>query len=306
MGLSPGALRTRVRSACMERLDRLGWAAGLAFDAYGVRFGVRVSKAEVLDHVTTLLPPGWRPAPSPIVDRLYSLWLGDLNGRVRKFHLLYAGICRRARTLDLDMAFDTLEADLRQAAATHARRHVFVHAGVVGWRGQAILLPGRSGSGKSTLVRELVRAGAVYYSDEFAVIDSAGRVHPFAKPLALREGKRTRKCSVEELGGVKGKRSLVASAVIFTEHRAGARWRPVRQTAARGLLALLGHAVPVRRRPHSTLAALEKLVSRTVIVKSTRGEAEPMARAILESVARWERGASARPRRGQNHESSGS
>jgi len=58
---------------------------------------------------------------------------------------------------------------------------------VVAWRGRAILLPGRSYVGKSTLVMELVRAGAVYYSDEYAVLDARGRVHPFAQPVALRE-----------------------------------------------------------------------------------------------------------------------
>jgi hypothetical protein len=31
-------------------------------------------------------------------------------------------------------------------------------------------------------VAELVRAGATYYSDEFAVLDSRGRVHPFPRP----------------------------------------------------------------------------------------------------------------------------
>jgi hypothetical protein len=32
-------------------------------------------------------------------------------------------------------------------------------------------------SGKTTLVSELIRAGATYYSDEYAVIDERGRVH---------------------------------------------------------------------------------------------------------------------------------
>ena len=62
-----------------------------------------------------------------------------------------------------------------------------MHAGVVGWNGRALLLPGRTLSGKTTLVAELLRAGATYYSDELAVLDARGRVHPFPKPLAIRE-----------------------------------------------------------------------------------------------------------------------
>jgi predicted ATPase len=43
--------------------------------------------------------------------------------------------------------------------ATEAPRRVFVHAGVVGWKGQAILVPGRSYSGKTTLIAALMKAG---------------------------------------------------------------------------------------------------------------------------------------------------
>jgi hypothetical protein len=273
----------------MDRLDRLGWTAGVAFEAYGVRLGVRVNDARTLDHVIRRFPPGWKRSSSPIVDWLFSLWLGESKGRVRQFNLLYAGILRRARTLDREQAFDTLEADLRQTVAAHARGCVFVHAGVVGWNDQAILLPGRSCSGKTTLVRELIRAGAVYYSDEFAVVDARGRVHPFLKPLSIREGERTERRDVKELGGENGERPLKAGAVIFTEHRAGARWRPTRQTSAMGLLEMLRHAVPVRRRPKATLSALEKLVSRAVILKGPRGEAAQTASAVLDRAAEWGR-----------------
>src|SRR5262249_57961124 len=53
-------------------------------------------------------------------------------------------------------------------------------------RGLAIVVPGRSHTGKSTLVAELVRRGATYWSDEFAVLDDAGRVHPYRRPLVPR------------------------------------------------------------------------------------------------------------------------
>jgi hypothetical protein len=79
-----------------------------------------------------------------------------------------------------------LESEIRQTVAKGAARRTFVHAGVVGWNGRAILVPGRSRSGKTTLVAELVKAGAQYLSDEFAVLDGRGRVHPFAKPLSIR------------------------------------------------------------------------------------------------------------------------
>jgi hypothetical protein len=63
-----------------------------------------------------------------------------------------------------------------------------VHSGVVAHDGRAILLPGPTHAGKSTLVAELVRLGAPYFSDEYALIDADGRVHPYPRPMLLRDG----------------------------------------------------------------------------------------------------------------------
>src|SRR5262249_36246454 len=80
----------------------------------------------------------------------------------------------------------TFEADVQLHVAEMAPERVFVHAGVVAYQGRGILLPGRSFAGKSTLVRELVQAGAQYYSDEYAVLDADGAVHPYPRPLSIR------------------------------------------------------------------------------------------------------------------------
>src|SRR5262249_24120265 len=76
MKSAPGAMpQLRTPSTRMAKIDRLGWAAGLSFNAYGVRVGVRVNQPDVLGRVSTLLPPGWKPVESSIVDQIYSLWL---------------------------------------------------------------------------------------------------------------------------------------------------------------------------------------------------------------------------------------
>jgi hypothetical protein len=275
----------------MAKIDRLGWAAGMSFDAYGVRVGVRVNKPAILSRLARLFPPGSKLTASPLVDQMYSLWLGERRAHARGFHLLYAGVARRARTTSLDELLDAFEADLRLSVATAARRRVFVHAGVVGWRGRAIVLPGRSGSGKTTLVVELVRAGATYYSDEFAVIDERGRVHPFAKPLSIRDGTRIRKQCAEELGGTVGTAPLPIGLIAFSAYRPGARWRPVPLSPGQGLLALIPHTVPVRRWPRASLAALQRVVEGACAFKASRGQAEDAAAWLLRHVAETETGA---------------
>jgi hypothetical protein len=274
-------------SPCMAKLDRVGWAAGACIDAYGARIGIRVNSAPLLQRVQTLLPPGWKPLTGPRVDELHSLVLGGATRtRARAYNLVYWGIARRARTLDLDEALAVLEADLRLNVASAATRRVFVHAGVVAHRGRAIVLPGRSGAGKSTLVAALVRAGATYYSDEFAVVDGRGRVHPFAKPLSLRdpEGGGARSVTAEELGAVSGTRPLPVGLVVLSSYRPQARWRPTRLTPGGALLSLVPHTVPVRRRPQASLRALTAMVERAVVVKSARGEAEALASLLLKQL----------------------
>jgi hypothetical protein len=272
----------------MEKLDRLGWAAGLAFTAYGVSVGVRVSDRSVLERVRALLPPGWKPARKPTVRRLYSLIVGGPTSRsgVRRFNLLYADAARLLRTHDLEETLSQLELDLELYIADRAPRRTFVHAGVVGWNGQAIIIPGDSFSGKSSLVKALVKAGASYYSDEFAVLDERGRVHPYPIPLAIRpgsDGGPPMKYRAEELGGVAGVCSLPVGLVLITRYVGGARFRPRPLSAGRAVLELLAHTLPARRRPGRVLAALSQAVAQASVLRGTRGEAKETARQVLGS-----------------------
>ena len=196
----------------MRKVDRLGWAAGFCLKTYGVRIGIRTNDPLCLKEICERLPPDWQSTSKNVVDRLYSILIGGNGPRpnVRRFNLLYGNHVRLARSVDVDDVFDALETDLRLFVAELARHRVFVHAGAVGWKGSAIVVPGRSFSGKSTLIAELVRAGATYYSDEYAVFDARGRVHPFLRPLQIRkegESKQT-KVEVSQLGGLPGSKSL--------------------------------------------------------------------------------------------------
>jgi hypothetical protein len=272
----------------MKKLDRLGWTAGISFRAYGVRIGVRVNRSEALDCIRDYLPPGSKLSASAVVERLYSLVIGGDGGRanVRRFHLLYGNAARVARSLDLESVLRSLESDSQFYIAEAAPRRVFVHAGVVGWRGRAVLIPGRSFSGKTTLVAELVRAGAVYYSDEYAVLDSSGLVHPYARPLAIREdgSSEPKRHSVESLGGSRGVRPLPVGLVVVTQYRAGARWRPRQLTPGRGVLALLDNTVSIQSRPEAAFPVLKQAASCAPFLKSERGDAKEIVNSIMSEL----------------------
>ena len=280
----------------MERIDRLGWAAGRAFVSYGLRIGIRVSSPEIMDRIEGMLPPHTKPARGPRVGSLYSLIVSGTKGgsHTRRFNILYADSVELVRTKDTDLVLETLESDLQLYVAEQARRKVFVHAGVVGWRGRAIVIPGRTMSGKTTLVKALVEAGATYYSDEYAVFDERGRVHPYPRPLSLRRngGGRPKEVLPEALGGTTGVRPLPVGLVVATSYREGANWRPRRLLPGRAVMALLAHTVSARRKPERALTTLRQVVSDTLVIKGVRGEAREVAGALLGRLAEQECGGS--------------
>src|SRR5262249_40158371 len=222
----------------MEKLDRLGWAAGLAFVSHGVRVGIRVSDPAVVSWLVDFLPPGWRPSPTPVVDELCSLVVGGSapGSRMRRFHLLYWGASRVARTLDLDQMAKALESWLELIVAQGARRHLFVRAGVVGWDGKAIVLPGPRGSGKTTLVAALVRAGAIYYSDRYAVLDGNGRVHAYPKRLNLTGEADGPQEELRKAAGGGAPPPLPVGLVALLAYQPRAHWRPRRLSSGQALL----------------------------------------------------------------------
>jgi len=165
--------------------------------------------------------------------------------------------------------------------AESSRDRVFVHAGVVGLDGQAIVIPGRSGSGKTTLVQAFLRAGAEYYSDEYAVVDGRGRVHAFPRQPAVRnpDGSRHRvPVAASELARARRSLPLGLLAVVPYEASGTFQFRDI--SAARGILELMKNAPAARRRPGRILQALTRAAAGARAVKGTRGEADSAVEAL--------------------------
>ena len=251
------------------------------YRGYGLRIGIRATDRRVLEALGSAPTAGLHASPgsSPFVDRLYCIVSGAPQDRVRRFSLAYADLGLIARSIDEDAVIAFVRSDIERAIAERARTRVFVHAGVVGWRGGAIVIPGATHSGKTSLVRALVRAGAVYYSDEYAVLDDLGRVHPFARPLAPRgdDDLPTATASTQ----IEGRRPLPISHVVATRFIAGAEWRPQFLTRAETFMALLRNTVAVRSVPDRAMRALQASVATASGHESARGDAAATARALL-------------------------
>jgi hypothetical protein len=268
-----------------EHLDRVAWSTGVSVDAYGMLVGLRTSDRAASSALHRVIPPGSRLSDEREVDALFSVVVGD----DRRTHVLYEDAERTAHSTDLDELLDTLQSQLHFRVASCARTHLFVHAGVVGWRGGAILIPGRTHSGKSSLVAALVRAGATYYSDEYAVLDDAGLVHPFARPLGIRDASgRTQPVQPASLGAAIGDAPIPVRMVIATRYVAGDRgtapalWELRPMSPGETVLALLENTLAAQSRPADALRILCAAASGVTSLHGPRGDAGPMATRILE------------------------
>jgi hypothetical protein len=266
------------------------------FVAYGVRIGLRADCRALLDalehdSVRRYLPFGWRAvegdeADAPVSVR-YELLTCASDGAWPSFRV-YVGTVLIAEVHTLKDVASTLAAHAEPFVAERAPDHLFVHAGVVGWEGRAIVMPGSSFAGKTTLVRAWLEAGATYYSDEFAVLDREGKVHPFARPLAIRDDSTvvTRRVPVVALGAETGTTPLPIGLVLMTAYRVGARWRPRRLTPAPTLLALMRNTVAARGNPAHSMPILKQAVSGGMALAGPRGEARAMISAVLRQARR--------------------
>jgi serine kinase of HPr protein (carbohydrate metabolism regulator) len=193
-----------------------------------------------------------------------------------------------AESKELQSLLDHLTRSLMVHVANYAPDRVFLHAGVVGWQGHALVLPGASLAGKSTLVAELVRAGATYYSDEYAVLDERGFVHPYPRDLQIRRPGSPEQSSmcVEQLDGIVGTTPLRVSRVVLTQYRASAHWQPEPLSAGMAVLEMLQHAIPVQRTPARVMSTLTRMIETATAVRSERGEANAAAHALLAELTR--------------------
>ena len=272
----------------MEKLDRLGWAADLSFEAFGLAIGIRTNEPGLLRMVRPYLPPGLKPISDPPVKKLYSIIAGGSpqHAHIRRMHLLYGNVERLARTTELGDLLEILRSNVNLYVAENSTRCLFVHAGAVGWRGRAIVIPGPSFSGKTTLVQGFLQAGATYYSDEFSVLDRRGLVHPFAAPLSVRSTNSGRQemHPAGEFGSSIGVSPLPVGCVVATCYRRGARWKRKAISKGQGVLVLLANTVGARKNPSGTLSTLSSAVANARILKSDRGEAMEVVQSVLEEL----------------------
>lgn len=245
------------------------------YTVFGVTFAVSVSQEALWPSLHKHLPPGTQ-AGTAAPMREYVL-----EQHAQQCRLLVDGhiLCRNHQLLPL---LEALEGDLQIFVAEWASSHIFVHAGVVGWQGQALAFPGRSFCGKSTLITTLLQAGAQYLSDEYAAFDANGHVHPYPRLISLRqENNGSQRIDARELGAAIVEEPLRVTKIFVCRFEPGASWQPQPLSPGQALLALLDNTVAARSQTAAALEVLGKVVANATTWQGVRGEADACLPEIL-------------------------
>jgi hypothetical protein len=282
----PLALARLKRSSDWQNLGNWNWRERLAFVSHGVKTTLQVTEPAALLPIKLRLPPGWREAKDSGGQPEYSLVVGNEQAPagLDRLHLLFRGVSLISAAYKLEPVLGALESELdRRVASLAAPERIFIQAGVVGWRGRAIVVCGGPQSGTSTLVAALLRAGALYYSDQYAVLDYEGRVHPYARPLWLCTGAQVNpvRYRPEELGARSGSQILEIGTVVFSSYRPGARPRLAALTPATASAEVMSNAVSDRLNAKAAQSAIGKALAGAWILKGIRGEAQELVNLLL-------------------------
>lgn len=293
-------LETSENKSNAEKLEASG-EISLGYSRYGVCIGLETTLA-LSRYLPTGLIPGAAIEALDTARVVFSFVQTKSPDGQRLFTVLENGI-EVFSSPDVGLAAHALESQAHQFVAMTAQEVVFVHAGVVSWRGKAVLVPGRSYSGKSTLVMALVNAGATYYSDEYAVLDLEGSVHAFPRSPRLRPdvvNASTVSTSTTPSEGASlcplpansaSLCPLPIGLVLKTRYNPVATWRPQSLTPGETLLALLENTVAVRSQSELSIRTLKHAVISATGLQSERANAAETAQAILQLLdARWNAG----------------
>lgn len=187
---------------------------------------------------------------------------------------------------DPEHAIELMLSDLELWVAEMAPGWIFLHAGCVVVDDRAIVAPGRTMTGKSSLTAALVRAGATYYSDEYAVLDAAGQVRPYPRPLSIRpyDGGPAVRQHASEFGGVTGSEPMPVGMVAALAFDPDAGWAVEELTRGPAVLRLLDNTVAARSRTDAALDALDLATQGAILLGGTRGDADDAAVLLIDAL----------------------
>lgn len=276
---------TSFQSTNDHNLEMVKWRDKFSFECYGAKINFRCDRAEIKSYLRELLPDAVK-----IVD------YDDLNNSVVSLGVepdaavkgLYFKDELIMEILEYDPSSLEFVADkiIMILAQISLPEKFYLHAGAVVWNGAGILIPGESFAGKTTLVKEFIKAGAEYFSDDCIILDADGFLLPFSRALAIRtDGGRVFK-DADYFGAKTGKTKAKLDLILFTGFEKGASWKPSGLSRGQAVLELMNNFYykgSILKNPADVVKSLTKITGKTRLLSGKRSEAGEVVRWISEN-----------------------
>jgi hypothetical protein len=256
--------------------DATRWSDKIAFECYNAKLNFRSDRSDVKDYLRKLLPDAVK-----IID------FDESNHAVVSFSVereseikgLYFGDelimeIDEYDSSDLEFVADKITMLLAQISLPEK---FYLHAGAVVWNGIGILIPGESYAGKTTLVKEFIKAGAEYFSDDCIIIDADGYLLPFSRALAIRTEEGRVFHDADYFGAKTGDTKAKLGLIIFTAFEKGAEWKPMSMTQGQAVLELMNnfyYKSSILQMPAEVIKILTRITGKTRLLHGKRDEAD--------------------------------
>lgn len=256
-------------------LDALPWKDKIGFECYGAKINFRCDDTEIKKSLRELLPSVVK------INNFESSNSKIVSLRVKR-GAAAAGLYFNEELImeisDYDPASLEFVADkiIMILALASLPEKFYLHAGAVVWDGAGILIPGESFAGKTTLVKEFIKAGAEYFSDDCIILDDEGYLLPFSRALAIRTEQGRVFHNADYFGAKTGDRKAKLDLVIFTGFEKDAVWNPSPVSRGQAVLELMNNFYykgSIPEMPGEVIKALTRVTEKVRLASGKRGEA---------------------------------
>jgi len=258
----------------------------LTVHALGTTLNVSLPDDEFYGEFQAVLPAYWKTVAASDASLCLQIVECKSGTRATPTYELRIDDVTVAPNLSRAAASNLLHEKLDYYLGEFSDRFAFIHAGVVRWRNEVILLPGRSHAGKTTLTAALVQAGADYISDDLAVIGPGATVQLLSQPIRLRADVAdsfdlSAACHQPDL--LATDRAPIAG-IVFLQYCAGQNLRLHALGKGETTQHLLANSMNARHQPQLVMQYCAAAAQRAWCAQGVRGDAAQAADYILNHV----------------------
>ena len=255
-------------------LERVEWKINFGFECYGVKIGIRTDSLQMKSTLKKMLPEVGLVSDFEGAQETVSL-VAAAEKSVNGLYFNDEPALKFEKYQDI-LLEGLIDKFLIILAISSLPTNFYLHAGAILWNNQGIILPGESFSGKTTLVKEFIKAGAVYVTDDLTVLTKNGEILPFPRTLAIRTETGRELRTAEFFGARTLTEKVKLKTILFAEFEEKAEWKPQILPPGQAVMKLMDnfyYKPAIREAPAQIVKALAGLTNGIKIFTGKRGDA---------------------------------